>query len=374
MNVFNRLIDNVELELANLATGEVIFLESIVAFNAALESSLGYILPPNQVREIYKAAIKKAEFLESRHKDRNPLAHKLIKPNLEKGYYLVNSSKYALGKIRNELREQLKGYQSIEAESFVPTAKSAQQKEAELLMVNLGTVIRTGKVDPKSTDYIKRLVARYLETLSAGGGLSAKYSLNVFFHNDMPSSVINRILIREVRKMSPQIVESFKGYRLPDRIANTLAGHLDPKKKPKKQSTKKAKNIGRGKRNLKVAKDPAPTLSRASGKHLSPLALMNAINRKLPQTIRKNMGSPRLNWRTGRFANSAKVNKITASTNSTGLIQYSYMGYPYSIFEPGSGSKLASAQRDPRKVIDMSIREVARSITSAKFTTRRSFS
>lgn len=116
-----------------------------------------------------------------------------------------------------------------------------------------------------------------------------------------------------------------------------------------------------------------PGLKRKTGRNLSPLALINHLNRNLVKTIRGNMGSPRLNWRTGRFANNVKVLGIDSTRSDMNTIIYSYMGYPYNYFEPGR-SYLATAERDPRKLISMSIREIAQTITTEKFRTKRVFS
>jgi len=85
--------------------------------------------------------------------------------------------------------------------------------------------------------------------------------------------------------------------------------------------------------------------------------IVNLINMQLAETIRQNMGSPRLNYRTGRFANSAKVLPGTMDKDGALRLPYTYMKYPYQTFEPGFAR--GSTARDPKVVIGESIKELA---------------
>ena len=77
------------------------------------------------------------------------------------------------------------------------------------------------------------------------------------------------------------------------------------------------------------------------------------------------MQSPALNYRTGRFANSAEVTEVMMGPRG-GLqsIDYTYQRNPYETFEPGG--KQGSIQRDPRKLIGGTIRELAQGIIGRK--------
>ena len=101
----------------------------------------------------------------------------------------------------------------------------------------------------------------------------------------------------------------------------------------------------------------------------SPIALRNILNEYLPQTVAKNMGSPALNFRTGRFANSTRVENVNVGPRGGLHIDYTYMREPYETFEPGG--KQGSVQRDPRKLIGASIRELAIGILGKQPTTLR---
>jgi len=101
----------------------------------------------------------------------------------------------------------------------------------------------------------------------------------------------------------------------------------------------------------------------------SPLAYIQLLNAKLPAQIAKNMRSPRLNYRTGRFASSVRI--VNAATTAQGFLSfgYTYMKGPYQTFEPGYAQ--GSVDRDPRKLIDKSMREIAVEFAIGRFYTRR---
>ncbi len=73
----------------------------------------------------------------------------------------------------------------------------------------------------------------------------------------------------------------------------------------------------------------------------------------------------RLNYRTGRFAKSAKVTAITPSDQLL-TTYYTYMKYPYATFAPG-GKQYRGDGRDPELLINMTIREIAIGLVSKQF-------
>lgn len=94
--------------------------------------------------------------------------------------------------------------------------------------------------------------------------------------------------------------------------------------------------------------------------------ILNYINAVLPGIVAQHMGSPKLNYQTGRFAQSVHVNKIL-TTREKLKIEYSYMLYPYKTFENDKNHP----ERDPRPLIDKSIRTAAQKIIKKQFDTKR---
>jgi len=104
----------------------------------------------------------------------------------------------------------------------------------------------------------------------------------------------------------------------------------------------------------------------------SPLQLIGLINKELPDTVRKNMQSPSLVNASGRFAASAKVVNVTQTAKGFPSFGYTYQRDPYQVFEDGVGKQpWADGERDPRDLIDRSIREIAKQFALGRFYTRR---
>lgn len=135
---------------------------------------------------------------------------------------------------------------------------------------------------------------------------------------------------------------------------------IDPKVKkitlPK--HTKKAAEIKKVKSN---------SLRDLNGRFYSIANLQILLNQRLHNIIKRNMGKGNaravLNYRSGRFANSVEVKKLTMSKDGAVNAFYTYMKYPYQTFEPGFRQG-APSSRDPKLLIGKSIRDVAREIVT----------
>ncbi len=104
----------------------------------------------------------------------------------------------------------------------------------------------------------------------------------------------------------------------------------------------------------------------------SPLAMIGMLNKQLPDTVRKNMQSPQLVNRTGRFADSVKITEVTQTPQGFPSFGYTYRKDPYQVFEDGVGAApWANGNRDPRELIEGSIREIAQQMAIGRFYTRR---
>ena len=103
----------------------------------------------------------------------------------------------------------------------------------------------------------------------------------------------------------------------------------------------------------------------------SMLQIIAMLNKELPQTVRKNMKSPALVNRTGRFAESVRITDAVKTPQGFPSIGYTYQRDPYQVFEDGSSGNWANGNRDPRQLIDGSIREIAAQMAIGRFYTRR---
>lgn len=149
-------------------------------------------------------------------------------------------------------------------------------------------------------------------------------------------------------------------------------------KKVKWRETKNSKTPAQGKKRkigAKKLKGPAYrkvpiTRLRKSKKEtksaapFQPLHMIGLINKELPDAVENNMGRPRLESVTGRFARSTTVTDITTTPQGFPSIGYTYQLSPYQTFE-------GDDDYDPRTLIDQSIRAVAVKFAMGRFYTRR---
>jgi len=156
----------------------------------------------------------------------------------------------------------------------------------------------------------------------------------------------------------------------------------------KKQKVDKGTNKGTSKSNLPKAqkarssrgtKSPITINEPRSSSRPEPapnrpnwLQLLPMINSKLQNTVAKNMSSPRLNFRTGRFAQSARVVNVEQTRQGLPSFVFDYERDPYDVFDRTLGrSPWNTPQRDPRALVDQSIREIVREMAIGRFFTRR---
>ena len=99
------------------------------------------------------------------------------------------------------------------------------------------------------------------------------------------------------------------------------------------------------------------------------LKVKNAINKRLPAAVRRNMGRPSLINRTGRFSDSVQVDSIMPAAQTL-MVKYNYRINPYETFE-NKGKTRWPTGYNPKPLISKSIRELAMGLVSQKLTIRR---
>jgi len=146
--------------------------------------------------------------------------------------------------------------------------------------------------------------------------------------------------------------------------------------KPKPSKQKAAGLKGGKKKKLKTATLTTIALTKPKKPNVksSKVSLNNMlgmINSKLPGQVLDNMGAPRLESRTGRFAQSVKVTEVIKTPKGFPSIGYTYSKDPYQVYETTSGTRFSDSDRDPRTLIDASIREIAATMAIGRLYTRR---
>lgn len=104
----------------------------------------------------------------------------------------------------------------------------------------------------------------------------------------------------------------------------------------------------------------------------SSIDIISLLNAKLPEEVRKRMTYPRLVNRTGRFASSVRAVAETRTPSGALSIAYTYQRSPYQVFERTLGrAPWNTPEREPRDLINESIRAIAASVMTERFFTRR---
>ena len=144
---------------------------------------------------------------------------------------------------------------------------------------------------------------------------------------------------------------------------------------PKAKSTPKkgdSKRKGKKPASARRARAAVPRVAKVKKSEISSILRSIAIiNKELPDTVRKNMQSPQLENRTGRFAESVKLTDVVQTPKGYPSFGYTYQRNPYQVFENGSSGNWSNGERDPRQLIDKSIREIAAQFAIGRFYTRR---
>ncbi len=120
--------------------------------------------------------------------------------------------------------------------------------------------------------------------------------------------------------------------------------------------------LGNTKKTSKTSSKPKIPKIVRTVKTINLVRLQNLINQSLVERIKQNMGRGDrrdiLNLRSGRFAESVKVERMSQSREGMITAFYSYMKNPYATFSEG-GQQSSPRTRDPKLLIARSIREIA---------------
>ena len=193
-------------------------------------------------------------------------------------------------------------------------------------------------------------------------------------------------LLRDVRKSIESTLKSlpndWAGQKSSDSLIDVLTADLMDSMKPSGKNIKrvgpkpKKKQTQSSREATQTVKVKKPKAKKPQGLKIgklldtptqssSPVSLLNLIpliNQRLPEVIRSHMGTAgRLVNRTGRFSESAEV---VALDKDNFTLSYTYQLSPYQVFE-------SQGARDPRPLIEQSVREIARGLIAQRFSLRR---
>lgn len=170
------------------------------------------------------------------------------------------------------------------------------------------------------------------------------------------------------KKLVTELSSSIKGKK---KVTRAKKGKVQKSKATKVKSKGKTTKASTGRVFKGTSKAATKKRNVSKGIASAPMQMLGAINNQLPETVRENMQTPRLQNRTGRFANSVRVTDIAVTNTGLPSVGYTYDRGNYGQYEKSSGSRWADTDRDPRTLIDKSIREIAAGLAIGRFFTRR---
>lgn len=162
--------------------------------------------------------------------------------------------------------------------------------------------------------------------------------------------------------------KSMKQY-LGESIKNAILGKTTPAYSSLAEIVEKTRVTKTKVQVVNTSKNPKTgTRPKTTGKKLNTIvstslvSLQSLINSSLVEQIKRNMGNGNrrdiLNLRSGRFAESVKVERLSQSREGMITAFYTYMKNPYATFSQG-GDQEFPRTRDPKLLISKSIREIA---------------
>lgn len=258
----------------------------------------------------------------------------------------------------------------------------ALNKEAGNLLVQAGTELSKliKAIDPTVSaagkekavgDYAKKLLDKLKPVRDYVNARSASLK---------SQSKISKELQQELTKIATNVntfdllISTSGSASILDHIGFMIADALDGKNRSKVESSNasvnrslaaaQSKNKSVGKLHAKTLKAKVSKTQRTIAQSRSPelTSLQTLLNSALVQRIKENMGDGSrrdiLNLRSGRFAESVKVERLSESRAGMITAFYSYMKNPYATFSDG-GRQGYPKSRDPKLLISKSIREIA---------------
>lgn len=211
---------------------------------------------------------------------------------------------------------------------------------------------------------IKKVDDAVLEAFRVNSGEMTQAILRSKGSDDVPTSLVKSIKAlfeNTTYNPNPTVLNNVK-------LKPVKSAVNRPKKKvvktPVIQEASKAvqKAIAKATRsvNLQISRAQDQARKTKTGKSLA--NLQSILNGRLFDQIRKNMGTGNrrdvLNFQTGRFAESATIQRMSQSREGMITAFYTYMKNPYATFSRG-GVQERPFTRDPKTLISKSIRELA---------------
>jgi hypothetical protein len=263
-----------------------------------------------------------------------------VKTGLEAATFFVNDTRQVDVFINIE-KEFSEGF----VKTFVSVGGNVVRFENSLVNSRRGSVLEKKDNRGVGKEILKKLAGAFTK---ADTLLSKRLSRYILLNKKSPSTL---------EYVQHIVVSALKGEK-----AQRYTGKAKDSSSSKKDSIKKEVISGIVKTKVKLPKLPKPNTVVPKARPTNLQNLLLFINQHLQDVISANMGDGSrrdiLNYRTGRFAGSIKVENLSESRAGMITAFYSYMKNPYATFSQG-GRQERPKTRDPKLLISTSIREIA---------------
>lgn len=208
---------------------------------------------------------------------------------------------------------------------------------------------------------------------------SGKLPENALIETLKSSKVLGEALITSpgspsvVKLIESEMIDSLKGVKKSKQVYTSPRVKIGSNSlkivKPKKNTAKIKKLKQLKSKTRAVREDPKKVQVEPTELETSLTTLQSLLDANLSETIKRNMGDGSrrdvLNLRTGRFADSAEVVRLSESRAGMITAFYTYMKNPYATFSQG-GRQQNPRSRDPKLLISKSIREIAATVAATR--------
>tara|TARA_B100001094_G_scaffold123321_1_gene119082 strand:- start:494 stop:1861 length:1368 start_codon:yes stop_codon:yes gene_type:complete len=263
------------------------------------------------------------------------------------------------------------------------TAKNSTKASEDIIkdlkaLKNQDTDVILSMINDGPKEEVRLGIESQLINAQTGGGIEEqglKQNLDAALKNliqflkTTPGS--DSIVEGQRKRIIKEIVKPFKNKK------GITVKHENTKLKNTKSPTKLTKKGGKTEviKGAAVAigakKRPARQKEKTRTPRMGIKNILGVLNNQLPERVAGNMGEPRLVNRTGRFAQSVRATDVSQTQQGFPSIGYTYEKGRYGVFESTSGTSRASIERDPRPLIDQSIREIVIGFGLGRIYTRR---
>lgn len=263
-----------------------------------------------------------------------------------------------LNSIVGELEQQDLASSNIKDSEYKLYAKYAKSRHKYLVELQIGAENAESGLDAAP---IVNAIRRYFDpknvfTIAKNLRTRPQYTFIQEIIESQGSPSYKSLVIADIVSSITGKPKNTKTYVIPETLVATAKVKFD-NSEIKKETAKQKAIVN--KLITKVRKLPVIKADRS----LTRLEVL--LRAKIGLQVRKNMGTGNarniLNYRTGRFAESVTIDRVTASKEGMISVFYDYMKHPYATFSSG-GAQEYPKTRDPKLLISKSIREIGASI------------